>query len=68
MSFARRCTEFKSALLLVPTRRLADQVRESLGDCLAPGIYDLQAFADELIRVHEPTLSPAGRQWPQVAA
>lgn len=49
---------FRSALFLVPTRRLADQIRVSLGNCLAPLIYDLQSFADELIRVYEPTLLP----------
>ena len=60
MSFARHALSSSPRLFLVPTRRLADQVRESLGDCLAPGIYDLQAFADELIRVHEPTRRPQG--------
>lgn len=51
-------TGFGIALILVPTRRHADQLRDSLGTCLAPLIYDIQSFADELIRVHEPTRRP----------
>ena len=49
---------FGAALFLVPTRRHADQLRDSLGTCLTPLVFDIQAFADELIRVHEPTRRP----------
>jgi len=47
-----------SALFLVPTRRHADQVRASLGTCLAPLVFDPQSLADELVRVHEPAIRP----------
>ena len=59
-AFRQTSTQFRSALFLVPTRRLADQIRVSLGNCLGPLICDLQSFADELIRVHEPPLRPQG--------
>ena len=59
-AFRKVSTDFRSALFLVPTRRLADQIRVSLGHCFAPLIYDLQSFADELIRVHEPSVRPHG--------
>src|SRR5438045_2219987 len=49
---------FGAALLLAPTRRHADQPRDSLGTCVAPLVFDIQAFADELVRVHEPALRP----------
>jgi ATP-dependent helicase/nuclease subunit B len=52
--------EFGSALLLVPTRRHADRFRVELGTQLAPPVFELQAFADELVRLHEPTLRPHG--------
>jgi ATP-dependent helicase/nuclease subunit B len=45
--------EFRSALVLAPTRRLADQLRELLGNCLAPLIFEFQAFGDELVRVND---------------
>src|SRR5262245_14873192 len=50
--------EFGAALVLVPTRRHAEQIRGVLGTGIAPLVFDLQAFADELVRVHEPALRP----------
>ena len=55
-AFRQASAQFNSALFLVPTRRLADRIRDSVSECLAPLIYEVQAFADELVRVHEPTL------------
>ena len=47
-----------SALVLVPTRRHADQFRNALGTGIEPHVINLQEFADELIRVNEPALRP----------
>jgi RecB family exonuclease/superfamily I DNA/RNA helicase len=55
---------FGSALFLTPTRRHADHVRDRLAAgspaVLAPFVFDLQAFADELVRVNDPALRPLG--------
>ncbi|MBX9584320.1 MAG: hypothetical protein K2X87_28810, partial [Gemmataceae bacterium] len=51
-----------AALYLVPTRRQASQVRDRLAAeapaALAPHVYDLQAFADELVRQNDPAVRP----------
>src|SRR5947207_1725423 len=57
-AYRKASAELGAALFLVPTRRHADQLRDSLGTCLAPLVFGIQAFADELVRVHEPTLRP----------
>jgi ATP-dependent helicase/DNAse subunit B len=52
---------FGSALFLTPTRRHAEQVRERLTTVpgvLAPHVLDVQAFADELVRVNDPAIRP----------
>src|SRR5438874_4099435 len=51
---------FGAALFLVPTRRHAEQVRERLAApaLLAPHVYSLRAFADELVRANDPLLRP----------
>ncbi|MDB5312447.1 MAG: hypothetical protein JWO38_6649 [Gemmataceae bacterium] len=52
-----------TALVLLPTRRPADQVRErllaaALAGILGPHVLDLQAFADELVRANDPAIRP----------
>jgi ATP-dependent helicase/DNAse subunit B len=52
---------FGAALFLLPTRRHAEQVRDRLATApglLAPHVLDLQAFADELVRVNDPAIRP----------
>jgi ATP-dependent helicase/DNAse subunit B len=52
---------FGSALFLLPTRRHAEQVRERLTSApgmLAPHVLDVQAFADELVRLNDPAIRP----------
>src|SRR5215831_16664454 len=57
-AYREASAEFGAALFLVPTRRHADQLRDSLATGIAPLVFDLQAFADELVRIHEPALRP----------
>lgn len=45
---------FGTALILTRTRRHAEQLRARLGPGLTPLLFDLQTFADELVRRHNP--------------
>jgi RecB family exonuclease len=49
-----------AALFLVPTRRHAERVRDRLATpaLLAPHVYSIQSFADELVRSSDPHLRP----------
>src|SRR3954449_6345958 len=51
-----------SALWLAPTRRAAEALRPLLAEggpaLLAPGLFTLQDFAEELIRANDPAARP----------
>ena len=50
---------FGAALFLLPTRRHADRFRLLDGGAvLAPQVFDLQAFADAVVRANDPTVRP----------
>ena len=57
-AYREAAVEFGAALFLTPSRRHANQIRDSLSTAIAPLIFDLQSFADELVRLHEPTIRP----------
>ncbi|MCI0702471.1 MAG: PD-(D/E)XK nuclease family protein [Planctomycetia bacterium] len=54
----REVTGFGAALFLARTRRLADEIRPRLVTGILPQVFDLQAFADELVRTHNPAVRP----------
>jgi hypothetical protein len=57
-AYREATAEFGAALFLTPTRRHADQVRTALSTAVSPLVFDLQSFADELVRIHEPAIRP----------
>ncbi len=57
-AYREAASGFGEALFLLPTRRHAEQVRDSLTSGIAPLVFELQAFADELVRVHDPAIRP----------
>src|SRR4051794_20621737 len=59
-AFRDAAASLGAALFLVPTRRRAGQVRDRLDApaLLAPHVYSIQAFADELVRATDPLLRP----------
>jgi ATP-dependent helicase/DNAse subunit B len=57
-AYQHAAAQFQTAMLLTPTRRLADQLRDRLTTYVAPAVLHLQGFADELIRRHDPAIRP----------